>query len=539
MLSIEAMNLWEHKKSEEYRKKIHYEGIYIPGDLVWGEMLRSLSKAGIEKDCADAFAYTSFCTHIFISVIETMSSSIRIFSEDPDRLIIINERKELIRDAAHDISKLLKLNLDKVSLQRIRNELHFRLQELGEYAQKVKDEKNICLETLRKDLPYSTLNYKNVLESAFVMFDDALDRPEHRWALLFDEFEIAPNFILNSVIESMRSSAKKIIYKVALVPCGEHQNINAQISTNNDHSVVELWYRTKYESREFCNNILKSRFNIANPEDIFGRTKYINNKQSESTDWEPIFLELYEKDPTFREYIDSKKIDIHQSFSIKGNASSDLRKIAPRVAFRNAFLNESGEKKGRKSLHEFYAGWDAITRISEGNPRWLISTLNSLLKNKGDNLLIPQNKQFKQIQTATNAYAAMLRTTALSNNMGISTKQPPFSIIEKIAGYFNYILIKGKFMTDPPITFIVDDNTPPDVELSLRIALNFGAIISLNEEQDLWNFESLYGKRFRLSFLLSPKFDLPLRAEKKVYLSRILSSKEEGPMPQGDFFNAS
>ena len=248
----------------------------------------------------------------------------------------------------------------------------------------------------------------------------------------------------------------------------------------------------------------------------------INNRHGNHERWLKEFEELYGKDNSFKEYIDNKKIDFRSAFSGVSSPGSTERKIAPRVAFRNCYLNSAGHRKGRSTIPEdFYSGWDAITRISEGNPRWLIATLNKLLSEVKENF-VARDKQCSKIKSAATTFDAMIATTALNDNMGVSTSTPPHDLIHKIGDYFNRQLITEKFSPDPPGTFEVDGYISEDVENSLRIALNHGAIVSLDEIQDIWEYKSLKGKRFRISYLLSPVLELPLRMEKSIQLSTIL-----------------
>ena len=121
----------------------------------------------------------------------------------------------------------------------------------------------------------------------------------------------------------------------------------------------------------------------------------------------------------------------------------------------------------------------------------------------------------------------MIASTARKNNMGISTEESPFNLIKQISDYFKIQILDTKFSPDPSGTFIVDKNTPIEVEKALKIALNHGAIVALDQNDDIWDFKKLFGKRFRLSYLFSPYFNLPLRMEKSVNLSTILVDKHK------------
>jgi energy-coupling factor transporter ATP-binding protein EcfA2 len=537
MLSINTLPKWEGSND----LNIKYEGIYVPGDLVWGEMIKSLECVGLTSNISEAFAYSAFFTHVMLCTLDSIESSLILCSNE-----LLQKQDRKIQSAFLEVCEILKLKPEKVSLSRIRHELVMKLNILGEYSRKISvvGSEQFSHDEFEEKVPYAYSDLKMTTESVLVTIDRALERPEHRWALLLDEFEIAPKYLLDKVISSMRSAAPKVLFKVALVPCGFHQEIKTETSAINDYSIVELWYVKKGESNSFCSNLIKSKFGISNPISRLGSTKFGSRISSNSLHWIEVFDDLFEKDRSFKSFILSKKINYKKEFSSDEAVSSLIRKISPIVAFRNAFINKNGTRKGRRSLPEFYAGWEAISTISEGNPRWLLSVLNPLLT-EGSSSKPTDSSQMNKVEGSTNAYAAMLKTLPLSDNMGLSTKQPIFELLEKIGRYFNSRLIDERFQTSSKSTFTVDKNIPKDVEAALMIAWNYGAIVSVDSENTFGTYDSLQGMRFRLSYLLSPKFELNLTTGTSIILSTILAStkarvqnvtENELPSKQQDLF---
>ena len=520
MLSNDTWPKWYVRQSGLV-SNVSYEGVYVPGDIVWGEMMNALIDAGVSKECSNEFSYAAFCTHVFISTIESIEYSIQQHANSSAVFSI-----ERLQDSFQAISKTLMLSMDKVSLHRIRLELNQRLNELGQFLRECVFDSNLTMELLRKRLPYSLIDLTIALESIFSSIDSALGRTEHRWAILLDEFEIAPEYLLDRVISNMRSAAKKLMFKVALVPCGPHQKIKSQTSTIHDFSIVELWYRNPKDCTGFCRSLLANRFGVTDPIKVFGRTKFSGTNPTQVKDeWKRNFEELKAKDQTFKTFLISSKIKIEEHLLLEGPSNSTIRKIAPLVAFRNAFLNNNGTRKGRKALPEFYSGWEALTRVTEGNPRWLLASVNSLFNEFGIKH-IEQKNQFTQTSAVSTAYAAMLRTTALSNNMGISTRTSPFILLQKIANYFNERLIDHPFSSSVPGTFVVDEKTSDDEHNALMIAWNHGAIVLIDKNKPFGTYSNLVGMRFRISFLLAPTFDLLLRVDPSIILSSILKSQK-------------
>ncbi|MGO4224206.1 ORC-CDC6 family AAA ATPase [Vibrio cholerae] len=533
MLSNDTLHKWDGYKTLEGKGTIKYEGIYVPGDLVWGEMINSLKDTGLNSKHVESFSYSAFCTHVFLNVISGIENSLN--KVEKDQLVSIQDD---IHDALINICSILKISPEKVSISRIRLELNSKINVLGEYSRYLSIFGSDSFDNLdfEEKVSYAYTDLKMALESIFDAIDIALKRPEHRWALLLDEFEIAPQHLLDKVIRNMRSSARKVIFKVALVPCGCHQKIKHETSNINDYSIVELWYVKKGESASFCNNLVKSRYGIDSPVKQLGNTKYSSNIRS-SSHWVSEFNELYSKDVTFKKYIDENNIDYIDELTKKERSSSKLRKISPQVAFRNAFINSNGKRKGRKSLPEFYSGWEAISTISEGNPRWLISVLNPLFASY-DQKKVPDSQQMTKVKASTDSYRAMLKTLPLSNNMGLSTSEPVLSLLERIANYFNSRLIDDDFMPSPPSTFKVDRGISSDIEKALMIAWNYGAIVCVSPESTFGTYDNLQGLRFRLSHLLAPTFDLPLTTGPSINLSTVLSKKSSKipSLEQGDLF---
>ncbi|HCG9193020.1 hypothetical protein [Vibrio parahaemolyticus] len=516
MLSINTLSKW----TEADQLSINYQGIYVPGDLVWGEMIKSLEDAGLNARTSESFSYSAFFTHVMINTIDSIETSLLQVSSN-----FLQENHKKVYDAYKEICQILKLKPEKISLSRIRHELVLKLNILGEYSRKIAIVGNEQFNEaeFEEKVPYAYSDLKLTVEAVLSSIDRALERPEHRWALLLDEFEIAPKYLLNKVITSMRSAAPKVVFKVALVPCGFHQEIKSETSAINDYSIVELWYVKKGESNEFCSNLVLSKFGVSDPLSKLGPTKFGSRFNSNSRNWVGEFDELFEKDETFKSFITSRNIDYRKEFSAEEAVSNLVRKISPIVAFRNAFLNKYGKRKGRRSLPEFYAGWEAISTISEGNPRWLLSVLSPLLVN-GTASKVSESAQMSKVEASTNAYSAMLKTLPLSNNMGLSTKQPIFELLEKIGGFFNSRLIDDPFQMSARSTFTVDKNVTKDVEAALMIAWNYGAIVSVDSENTFGTYDSLEGMRFRLSYLLSPKFELNLTTGTAINLSTILGS---------------
>lgn len=540
MLELKALRAWRHQDADDYRGGINYTGIFVPADIAWGSMVDALGGGRLRVDCFNAVAYTAYSTNVLLSAVSAMEDRVRIAPDMPYGNYRFAEiAPQALEQVLREITGAWKLSGTSLSFSGLRAALGLRLLEIKSIALEISAIENHSLGDVYRLLEYSTIDLNEALTFALTRLDESISDRDGKWALLLDEFEIAPESLQNQVLANLRSSNTKLIYKIALAPCGPHTNASlatlAPPSGGNDYRQIELWYRDKNSAMAFCSQVFTARmgrfplFRGKSPEEAFGSTQYYDidtegSKGSKewSARWGNEFVELAEKDETFSEYLKTKNIDVNRLDS----SLSVVRKIAPLVAFRNAHRRTlTSTRKGRKKLFFAYTGWEALAAISEGNPRWLIGMLNiiaSQLRN-ATKLPVSTSIQHDQIEAATEQFAAMLHTAATEHAVGISTRVPIFGLLEDIGRYFNRRLVDEPFIEEPPLSFDVDDGVDDDTENALRIAFNHGAIVCMTESDEMGGYRTLKGKRFRLAYQLAPKFSLPLRSTKVLALTSILS----------------
>ncbi len=531
MLTLNALRSWEHQEAEKYREAIQYVGIYVPADMTWGGMINSLGRGKLKSDCFEVIAHAAFTTHVLQAVIRTLEDRLAPDPQQAEKYKSVSIDSSDLSEFVREISDLWKLKLRTVSLRGIKHALENRLLDIKSKASIIAAIENHTLNDVHEKIDHAGLDTNDAVTAALSKFDDLINEPEGKWALLLDEFEIAPRSLQEQMIAQMRSANKKLIYKIALAPCGEHTDklaTDTPPSSGNDYKQVELWHKEKNDVIEFCNQIFESKLGRKlekSTNEIFGpAADNAEDLTVWSARWKAEFEELAEKDESFRNFLVKKSIDIETfDASSKAKNASVVRKIAPIVQFRNAFKNTANNRKPRKKL-PFYSGWENIATISEGNPRWLIGILN-LMEAKCDKLGTPlgSTEQYDVIDNATGVYAAMLRNAAAQQGKCLISQNPVYGVLEKIGSYFNARVIDHDFLEEFSFSFDVDDKVNSDTENALRIAFNLGAIICMSESNELGGYSTLKGRRFRLTYMLAPVFDLPLRSTKSISLSSILS----------------
>jgi len=562
MLSLEAMRAWTHAKADDYRQKLDFTGVFVPADITWKEMVDGLTKRDLPEDCRDALGQAAFCVNVLLALTETMASRLGADASCAAPTYRLVPEPKDIDQVIGDIAQSWRLKITSFSFAAIRRALRQRLDDLYESSNRFQftyEPAGRTIKGLYEFIPYLSLDVFQCVESAVNAFDDAIGFKNDRWAILFDEFEVVPLSIQRRVLMKLRATSRKIIYKVALAPCGPHTTSAldsfARPSEGDDVVTIELWYRNKADALSFCQDLFLSKMETnphlrgMSPEKVFGPSSFSEDAPNPGEDnapllpglegnevaswvarWLPQFEQLATKDQTFAKFLrekglnpdnlDSSQIDPSPS-APNGNT---IRKIAQLVAFRNTYRAADGKKVGRKPWLIPYTGWDALAAVSEGNPRWLIGMLKSLdsnMINVRTDPIVSRSDQSEVVARAAMTFTEKLKTVATEENTGISTNVPVFELLSRIGEALGDILIKGNFLSDPPMSFEVDSAVAEDIVDSLRIALNFGAIVSDDPRDHVAGFSSVRGKSFRLAYMLAPQFNLPLRSTGR---SRKLSS---------------
>lgn len=548
MLRLSALRLWDHPDAEPYRAAIGFTGIFVPADITWAEMIEALGRRKLAPELRESIVQSLFCTNVLLSLVEAFEVRITptVGANAPNYRVAEYDPATL-RQALTTICELWGLQPKLISLSGMKAVLQSRLLFIQAQVTKYIKGEGTDPTQLVDTLPFLYLHATTAVETAVNQFDSAINDAAGKWALLFDEFEIAPAEMQDMVFRRFRSAGNKVVYKVGLAPCTAHTMTSlarvSEATSTNDYRQVRLWYPEKKAAMAFSESLFKSicvrRANQggADPIAIFGANAFVIDDDDEvgsavqpygkGEEWKAVFKSLRTKDESFRRFLDNKGINPDcLDTSPTSPTGNTVRKIAPLVAFRDAFRREglNTAKRGRKKLNFAYSGWEAISAICEGNPRWLIGIMNMMLSAESlSTSSVKPSTQVDKIKEATESFTSMLALAPLAAR-GIRTQQPIDQLLRHIGEYFFARLVQDDFIEEPPLSFHIDEKVSDDVQAAVRIAINHGALIHIPEpgEQNT-NFDVLIGKRFRLAYLLAPRFKLPLRATKYVALSSILT----------------
>jgi hypothetical protein len=549
MLRLPALRMWDGEDAEMYRAAINFTGVFVPADITWSEMIEALGGKKLSAELRESIVQSVFCTNVLLALTEAFESRLTPTAN----AIAPNYRLARCDSAALAaalavIAEHWSLHPRILSLSGIRAALQSRLLLIQAEVSKYVKRSNAVAANLEAELPFLHLHATTAVEVAVNQFDAVIGDENGKWALLFDEFEIAPAEMQSLVFRRFRSAGNKVFYKVGLAPCTAHTVGSlasmSEATSTNDYVHIDLWYPEKRSALEFSENLFRSimarsdnRIANVSPTEIFGVNHFVVDDDIDTDSvaqpygkgeqWKTVFESLREKDESFARFLLNKKIDpANLDTSPSTDTGNTVRKIAPLVAFRDAYRREGQDsaKRGRKKLNFAYSGWEAISAICEGNPRWLIGMLSMMMaaESLGATAVKPST-QVDKIKEATESFSSMLSMVPLAAR-GITTSEPIDKLLRQIGDYFFARLVKDDFVEEPPLSFRIDEKVSQDVQAAIRIAINHGALINIPDPGvTVKGFDVLVGKRFRLAYLLAPRFKLPLRATKAVSLSAILT----------------
>lgn len=529
MLTLPALNAWKSNRAIDVKDKIPFYGIYISTDIYWnvknqtyGSQLESYGNLShlISKFSVNSNVFTSLCD-TFINILSL-------------ELQMDEEEKEV--ELCQELIKAWKLNETIPKLKYIKEALSERVDKVNQFVQEVifnhKSSDDI-------EIPdFFSLSFETSLEVVIPKFERIynLDNKK-KWALCFDELEFAPNWLREKLFSSLRSRTQYFLYKLSSSPIlpSELKTIlqgDYGPTSGNDVQLIKMW--ASEDNEEFSKKIIQSLIkNIGDANSFFG-TNDLYNKRSESYIKDSVFYksmkELIEKDNSFKDFLANKNVDIEEP---KLNDSSEkntlYRKIKPIVFFRNAFIESKEDKKkvmyrGRKKAPDLYYGIEVLTKICDGNPRWLIGIVSQLLiKSKGDNK-IKKVDQYNEILRASKRFKNVIAN--------IPVESCDFTIVkllDRIGNYFRFQILGDEFHMDPKGTFIVNDNEadiPSEIIVLIEKAVAQGALILLDSKDDSFDFK-IREQRFKLSYLFAVLYDLPLRVYSEISLSECLNGVKE------------
>jgi hypothetical protein len=539
MLQQPALEAWDDTQAEQYCRRIDFTGTFVSTDVSWSEQLDALGDESIDTKTHRLLSVSAFTTHTLHSLVEAMLDRLEPTTEDVLRQFRrvsfpLKEQAELarvLRTAWHVGSAI-------PSLLSVKHALTARLAQIKEIASQEAVWGPEGRQERLASIPFLHIHFIQAAALAVEKFNDIAKEKGGKWALMFDELELAPPWIREYLLRSLRGSSRHFLFKLAMSPSApDVHTFEGALSAapGHDFEQIALWYAERNDGYAFCERLWYSMLSdrgleAMEPREVLGRSEFETGADEWSeagTAYTPgsrlgkRFIRFSEVDSSFRAYLERRNIDPYRLEYVEGGQrAADVRKVAPLLAVREFYRSES-KRRPRKSA-VLYAGADSIFAISEGNPRWFIALVGRLLDAfRRDERKIPPSVQARELRNATERFAAMLRTIP-APTIGQSSRGL-LSIVKEVGEFFHQAVVDAEFNPDPPGTFTVDSKISDEVVSSLERALNAGAVVYVPDDVSQIVLRSLRGKRFRLSYLLAPLYGFPLRLGRPVALGGVLA----------------
>lgn len=556
MLRPTTLKEWRHDSLKAVAAQIQFSSVYIGTDSAWTGRLSLFQPDTEEYRVLEILQSATMVTHALDAMLNAVTESVSLSKEENQGLekfaILLSDEKE--SDLSSELAKLWRLNIEIYSIRALRFALHSRIQEIDDlYFRITSLEEIIKLRDLR-DNPFVSLDIVNTIQS-FVAVINEISRETNRvWAFCIDEIEILPADLQTRLLRSLRSvTDQRIRFKISAspfsrntLPIGDHTIPMG----GHDYTPITLTYAKKHEAVRFGRQILGALVTEfapdVTPDELFGKSRFepempLRARGSPSP-YRPggaRFNELKaleREDPGFADYLKRRGIDLTRVSAQTEDERAEVRKLIQIAEIRREFginnvVSVDGldvkRHRSRKRVGDIYTGTEALLTLCEGNPRWLIGLIRPLLTENFSYRSVPRHKQASSVATAIARYLALLSTIPLSRPQGRSI--PVTKAIDRIGAYFFDDITAPRFKTEPALSFIVDKKASVEQIDSIGAALNQGAFVFIPGQENEHCLGDIRNKRFRISYLLCPRYKLPLMYGQPVQLSRILSDRSMTP----------
>lgn len=547
MLTIPSQAFYK-RKIDNTTPELPFIAVYIPTDIQWKKQIEILTKdKNLSQSIREQFPRFLITNNIQVCFIKTIKHYLKFKIDDETKVL------EVERDISQKLIDVWEIEKPHTpTLSDIEISLKKRLREV-----------NIIIKRSQYEIGYNKSalpnyfyeEYFNAIISGLDTFESVVRfGPENsqKWALCFDELEIAPDWLQLELYEKLRSVDQRLIFKLTTSPIITliDKQKNIQASEGEDFRVIRTWnFNDKSQNKWniFSEKLLNTKIskNIGQdlkPLALFGtddmtlnlRREFkskVNDLYSEGSYYYQIFKSLAELDESFKQFLEKKGINPTNPIP-KSTSERDqiFRKILQIAYFRYHFRSKQG-KSSRKNPALFY-GVPTIYELCDGNPRLLINLFDALLKEihiSNRSISVTINNQSRVIREASKRYLNLLSTHP-DATLKIHDRDKLIglgSLISQIGNYFNDSIIGKAFSMDPYSSFTVDQYVPDQILKLIELGIHLGAFIYL-DPQLVMTKSKLLGAKFRLTYLLHPNFNLPKREYKSINLSNILFKGTRG-----------
>ncbi|MFT4394615.1 hypothetical protein ACLTEW_06735 [Gordonia lacunae] len=541
MLQPAALELWNTEGALHASSEIPYTGVFIATDRAWKRQIRPKlvddNPFGPEIDTVAAAAFT---THVLRELTAAMRFRLSLPSQGlvkRPRVVLSDPEDRL----AMSLARVAHFTEFEPSLKGVWEALTVRMSHLREITKSLKEGRNF---------PIPDWVQVECIGAVCVfvdLFNDAVRDDQHQWALLFDEMELAPTSIVESLLDAMRGLPQNLLLKLSLSPVQPELSalhVPYAAVDGQDFELIRLSYPHQAASIDIGSRMLREscgrrglevrdiagilgRSVFASGDDGGGGRDRLDNSQSgnpyarNSTLWKK-YKRLEKSDPSFSAWLSKNNVQLDGLESLSPvMRAAKLRKIRNLVVVREHYLREENRRRSRKS-YELYTGADTLLLLCDGNARMLTALLGELVA-----VVNPETRRI-DVPVQSLAIDHIIRRFFALIDSSEAVKAPSGEIatlnqlIQRIGDEFARHVISDPFSDNMALSFTVDKRVTRSTITLLQVGINVGAFVHVPKKSDTLIPIDLVGEQFRLSYVLAPYFGLPVRLGRAINLSTLL-----------------
>ena len=434
MLTTPAIEAWNHPLAARAREQTTYTSVYVPSDITWREQFIAMEQQLGENELATTLARSAFTSHLHRAFVSAVMTRLETYV-DPQEHGAPFRRLPFTRAAEESLTRSLARTWNFArpapTLPILREMLSERIEEIYFIA---KQERLLGSAGRPQRLAANRwlhVHYLHSIPTLIEIANNALSEPQGRWGFLFDELEIAPEWLQRELYASLRSVDQRVIFKLAMAPYMPFGTIvpDAKPIGVQDYTPIPLLGQNVRNTVNFCraiwDQLVKDRgLQPVAPEEVLGWSRWSDDpdesdsKYIEGSKFAEQVQELRAKDNSFNRYIGRYQAQPSAWADMTDKRRAQvLRKAQPIIYLRNYYLKSGSAKmpprKSRKA-HGLFGGYPTVFTLTDGNPRLIKAVLSSLI----DDWVQTRRRVDFATQGRILKHAAEIFKSTLSNAVG-------------------------------------------------------------------------------------------------------------------------
>src|SRR6266404_4828369 len=248
MLTARALNSWTHPDARTLAPQVTFNAAFVPADIAWGGQIEAVGSLDFNSSRKDA----AFVLHTLRAIIHAMREATELSRDGKIRPHAEHLAINLMTSQEEQFVKLVAPNLDVrpplPSLLGLEIALEGRLDAInsGESVG-----------------PFTVDAFPSKISLLISAFNGITFNDDRRWALLFDELEIAPTPIKSFLLSGIRGFDERVIVKLALAPYMDDVGFDKKPTAPqplHDYHTIQLTYPNKDDAARFGSELFTKTF---------------------------------------------------------------------------------------------------------------------------------------------------------------------------------------------------------------------------------------------------------------------------------------